>query len=138
MNRSTIHRALAVALGTATGGGLWRFGTAPGIAVAAGASVFVLALVMSRTVRTHPEFTSSSGRWEDSKWTAAGQFFVIVVAFQAVFSASVGLPDQIGLHVVVLATYMVGYFVGGLDALEGTDREGAREGSAGAVDPADD
>ncbi|QPV64660.1 hypothetical protein I7X12_08660 [Halosimplex litoreum] len=138
MNRTTLHRLLAVALGVATGGGLWWFDANPGIAGAAGVSVLVLALVLSRTVRTHPEFTSSTGRWEDSKWTAAGQFFVIVVAFQAVFSASVGLPDQIGLHVVLLATYIVGYFLGGLDALDRSDREAAREGSSGAVEPADD
>jgi len=138
MNRKTLHRALAVVLGVATGGGLWWFDANPGIAGAAGASVLVLGLVASRVVRTHPEFTSSSGRWEDSKWTAAGQFFVVVVAFQAVFSASVALPDQVGLHVVVLATYMVGYFVGGLDALDRSDREAASDGSPGAVDPADD
>ncbi|QLH76283.1 hypothetical protein HZS55_02735 [Halosimplex rubrum] len=138
MNRPLLHRLLSVALGVATGGGLWLFDANPGIAGAAGASVLVLGLVTGRIVRTHPEFTSSSGRWQDSKWTAAGQFFVIVVAFQAVFSAAVDLPDQIGLHVVVLATYMVGYFVGGLDALERGGRDAAREGSAGAVDPADD
>lgn len=138
MQRSRLHGSLAVALCVATGGGLWWFDANPGIAGAAGVSVLVLALVMSRTVRTHPEFTASSGRWQDSRWTAAGQFFVIVIAFQAVFSAAVALPDQIGLHVVVLATYTVGYFVGGLDALERTDREAAREGSSGAVEPADD
>jgi hypothetical protein len=137
MERSRRHGLLAVVLGVATGGSLWWFGTASGIAGAAAVSVFVLALVLSRTVRHHPEFTSSNGRWQDGKWTAVGQFFVIVVAFQAVFAAAVDLPDQIGLHVVVLATYMVGYFVGGLDVLERGRGEETRQ-SAGTADPADD
>ncbi|ELZ29431.1 hypothetical protein C475_02809 [Halosimplex carlsbadense 2-9-1] len=137
MDRTLLHRLLAVALGVATGGGLWWFGANPGIAGAAGVSVLVLGLVMGRVVRQHPEFTASSGSWQDSKWTAVGQFFVIVVAFQAVFSAAVPLPDQIGLHVVVLATYMVGYFVGGLDALEGGSSDDERR-SVDAVEPADD
>ncbi|WP_436908414.1 hypothetical protein [Halosimplex marinum] len=137
MKRTTLHRVLAFALGAGTGAGLWRLGTEPGVAAAGGIALLVLGLVASRLVRDHPEFTSASGNWRDNRWSAAGQVFVILVAFQAVFAAPVEFPDEVGLLVVVLGTYMVGYVLGGLDALERGRGEGTRQ-PAGNADPADD
>ncbi|QLH80564.1 hypothetical protein [Halosimplex pelagicum] len=138
MARTALHRFLALALGIATGGWLWWVDTHPGIAAAASGSVLVLGLVASGLIRRHPEYTSASGDWRDNRWGAAGQLFLTLVAFQAVFAAPVELPDEVGLLVVIMAAYLMGYFLGGLDALEHSDRDAAREGSAGAVDPADD
>lgn len=136
MGRTTLHRIAALALGVATGGGLWWLETNPGIAVAGGVTALVLALVVSRLVREHPEFTSADRSWRDNRWSAAGQVFVIVVAFQAVYAAPVAFADRVGLLVVVLGTYMVGYVLGGLDALERDSADGGR--SATPAEPADD
>lgn len=134
MKRTTLHRAASLGFAALTVVGLRWLDAEPGLVVAAGLSVLVLGLVMGRTVRDHPVYTSATGDWRDQKWSAAGQVFVVVVAFQAVFSVPVSLADQIGLHVVVLVTFMVGYFLGGLDALERTtDRDGRSERA-----PADD
>jgi len=137
MARTTLQRALALVSGALTTVALWWFDAAPGLGIAAGLSVLVLGLAMSRVVRDHPTFTSASGSWRDRKWSAAGQVFVIVVAFQAVFAVEVPLVDQIGLHVVVLATFLVGYYFGGLDALDGDGRTESSTSLDGA-DPADD
>lgn len=137
MARTTLHRALALVFGGLTTGSLWWFDGAAGLAIAAGLSVLVLVLAMSRLVREQPQFTSSSASWRDRKWSAAGQVFVIVVAFQAVFAVEVPVVDQIGLDVVVLATFMIGYVFGGLDALEGEARSESGEALDGA-EPADD
>lgn len=136
MARTTLHRALALVSGGLTTGSLWWFDGTAGLAIAAGLSVLVLVLAMSRLVREQPQFTSSSGSWRDRKWSAAGQVFVIVVAFQAVFAVEVPLIDQIGLHGVVLATFLIGYCFGGLDALE---REGRSKSSTSldGAEPAD-
>ncbi|WP_436925385.1 hypothetical protein [Halosimplex amylolyticum] len=137
MTRTTRHRALSLLLGAVTGGGLWWLGAAPGLAVAAGMSLLVLGLVAGRLVRDHPDYTGGASSWRDNKWSAAGQMFVVAVAFQAVFAVQVSFADQAGLHVVVLATFMIGYFVGGLDAL-GHDPSEDGDGRADAVASADD
>ncbi|WP_123535701.1 hypothetical protein [Halosimplex salinum] len=136
MQRTLLHRALALVLGVSTGAVLWWFDAAPGLAAAAGLSVLVLWLAMSRAVREHPVYTSTDGSWRDNRWSAIGQVFVIMIAFQAVFSVDVPLIDQVGLHVVVLSTFMIGYFFGGLDALERESSESPQ--SSSGAEPADD
>lgn len=137
MARTTRHRALSLLLGAATGGGLWWLGTDPVLATAAGISVLVLGLIGGRLVRAHPDYTSSGSSWRDNRWNAAGMVFVIVVAFQAVFAVPVSFADQVGLHVVVIATFLIGYFAGGLDALERGSAENP-DGQSEAVTSADD
>jgi hypothetical protein len=121
MTRTTRHRAAALVLGTVTGGVLWWGDAARGLAAVAGVSILVLVLVAARTVREHPEYTSAGRSWRDNRWSAAGQAFVVLVGFQAVSFLPIALPDQVALFVVVVATFMIGYFAGGLDAL-GRDR----------------
>ncbi|MFC7197028.1 hypothetical protein ACFQL4_24240 [Halosimplex aquaticum] len=132
MTRATRHRALSLAFGVVTGAGLWRLGTDPVLTIAAGLSVLVLGLVGGRLVRDRPDYTSAGGSWRDNRWSAAGQVFVMLVAFQAVFAVPVSLANQVGLHVVVLATFMIGYFLGGLGALE----RDSPESGGGQVDAA--
>lgn len=137
MARTIRHRALSLLLGTATGAGLWWLGTGPVLATAAGISVLVLGLAGGRLVRDHPGYSSGDGSWRDNRWNAAGLAFVIVVAFQAVFAVPVSFADQVGLHVVVIATFLIGYFAGGLDALERGPAENS-DGRSEAVASADD
>lgn len=137
MTRATNHRLLSIALGTATGAGLWWIGTYPDIAVTGAIAMLVLSLVVSRLVRDHPAFTSANRSWRDNRWSALGQVFVIMVTFTAVYAAPLEFADRIGLLVVVFATYFVGYTLGGLDALELT-ADDEPDQSAGTAGPADD
>ncbi|WP_415379617.1 hypothetical protein [Halosimplex sp. TS25] len=137
MTRTTRHRALSVALGLGSGAGLWWLGTDPVLTTAAGISVLVLGLIGGRLVRDHPDYASVGRSWRDNGWSAAGQAFVVLVAFQAVYAVSVSFADRVGLLVVVIATFMIGYFAGGLDALE-RDSTGTGDGQADAVVSADD
>ena len=118
MTRPARHRAAALVLGAVTGGVLRWGDAAPGLAAVAGISLLVLVLVAARAVREHPEYTSADRSWRDNRWSAVGQAFVVLVGFQAVSLLPVALPDQVALYVVVIATFMTGYFAGGLDALE--------------------
>ena len=118
MTRPARHRAVALVLGTATGGILWWGDAAPGLAAVTGVSILVLVLVAARAVREHPEYTSAGRSWRDNRWSAVGHAFVVLVGFQAVSFLPVALPDRVALFVVVVATFMIGYFAGGLDALE--------------------
>lgn len=137
MARKTRHRALSLALGVVTGAGLWWIGTDPVLTAAAVIAVVVLGLIGGRLVRDHPEYTDAAGSWRENKRRAAGQVFAVVVSFQAVYAVSVSFANRIGLFVVVFATYMVGYFLGGFDALE-RDANGDPGDQTDAVAPADD
>lgn len=117
MSRTTIHRLLAVVVASVLGGGVYWVTTDPLLSGSVALSWGVGAGVLLRIRRLYPGHFTGDG-WSDGRWNALGIIVLGLAGFQGLRAIPVSNEYVLGLTLLVLGIYLVGYLVASIAEIE--------------------